>query len=360
VPAGNVLVTIVNTDPDFAWLTSVLETSLLRAVWYPTTVATISFRIKRLIKEYLEKTADSTDGIDFKLNDFGSRGVSSLESSIIGGLAHLAVFKGTDNMAAVRAARQHYHESMAGFSIPASEHSVMTSWGGREGEVKSMANVVDRFGGKYPLVACVSDSYDIFNAAENLWGGELLEKVRASGSTIVVRPDSGDPVETPVRVIEILMERAGFTTNSKGYKVLPPYFRVIQGDGIDEVTIGLILREMEKRGLSAENIAFGMGGALLQKLDRDTNKFAMKCSSIEVDGSWIDVYKEPVGQADKRSKRGRLALVREDGRYKTVRVEEVRGWRDQEITCLELVYRDGDIRQETDLAQVRAKVNSNL
>lgn len=362
VKTGNVLVDIVNTDPDFAWLTSVLETSLLRAVWYPTTVATTSFRIKQIIKRYLEKTADDSAmlGIDYKLNDFGARGVSSLESAVLGGLGHLAVFKGTDNMAAVRAARRFYRESMAGHSIPASEHSTITSWGGREGEVDAMRNMLKRFTPQYRLVACVSDSYDIFNAAEHIWGDELLEEVRASGSTIVVRPDSGDPVVTPVRVIEILMEKAGFTINSKGYKMLPDYFRVIQGDGIDEGAIDAILSLMESKGISADNIAFGMGGALLQKMDRDTSKYAMKCSAAEVGGRWIDVYKDPVGQPDKRSKRGRLDLVKEDGKYRTVRQEEIRGWRDQEITALELVYRDGDVRQSTDLAEVRMRVNTNL
>lgn len=362
VPTGNVLVDIVNTDPNFAWLTSVLETSLLRAVWYPSTVATTSFRIKRIIKRYLEKTADdlAMHGIDYKLNDFGARGVSSLESAVIGGLAHLAVFKGTDNMAAVRAARRFYREAMAGHSIPASEHSTMTSWGGRKGEVNAMRNML-KFAPKYKLIACVSDSFDIFNATENIWGGELLEEVRQSGSTLVVRPDSGDPVATPVRVIEILMEKAGFTVNSKGYKMLPDYFRVIQGDGIDEETIEAILSLMESKAISADNIAFGMGGALLQKMDRDTGQWAMKASAIEIDGRrWDDVYKDPIGQPNKKSKKGRLELVLEDGQYKTVRREEFRGWRDQEITRLEVVYHDGEIRQSADLAEVRSRVNSNL
>lgn len=362
VPTGNVLVDIVNTDPEFPWITSLLETALLRSVWYATTVATTSFRIKRIIKRYLEETADpeAMGGIDFKLNDFGLRGVSSLESGILGGMAHLASFKGTDNMAAVRAARRFYRESMAGFSIPASEHSVMTSWGGRDGEPRAMKNMIEQFGGAFPLIACVSDSYDVFNAAENIWGGQLLEDVKASRSTIVVRPDSGDPVETPVRVIEILMEKAGHTVNSKGFKMLPDFFRVIQGDGIDEATIEKILRTMKARGLSADNIAFGMGGALLQKMDRDTSAFAMKCSSIEIDGKWEDVYKDPVTQSSKRSKRGRLELVKTESGYETKRKYEVGGWKDDAISWLELVYRDGALRQTTDLAEIRERVDRSL
>ena len=173
----------------------------------------------------------------------------------------------------------------------------------------------------------------------------------------MVRPDSGDPVATPVRVIEILMEKAGFTVNSKGYKMLPDYFRVIQGDGIDEETIEAILSLMESKAISADNIAFGMGGALLQKMDRDTGQWAMKASAIEIDGRrWDDVYKDPIGQPNKKSKKGRLELVLEDGQYKTVRREEFRGWRDQEITRLEVVYRDGEIRQSADLAEVSMKL----
>ena len=317
VPTGNVLVQVINTDPACAWLTSYIETALLRAVWYPTTVATVSKACQNIIARYLDETADNLNGLPFKLHDFGARGASSEETVAIGGLAHLVSFMGTDNLSAIVAARRYYAADMAGFSIPAAEHSTITSWG-RDGEKAAYANMLKQFGGKDKLVAVVSDSYDIWNAIDNLWGGELKAQVENMGGTLVVRPDSGEPVEVVPEAIERLMAKFGYTTNSKGYKVLPACVRLIQGDGVCAAAIEAILAEMKKRGLSADNVAFGMGGELLQKVNRDTQKFAMKASAICIKGEWRDVYKDPITDQGKRSKKGRLALTRINGQYQTV------------------------------------------
>lgn len=359
VPTKNVICDIVNTDPEFFWLTSYIETALLRAVWYPTTVATRNFGMKRDIAQAMRLTSDSMEGLDLKLNDFGARGASSLETARIGGLAHLAVFTGTDNMAAVRMGQAVYDEPMAGFSIPASEHSTMTSWG-RDAESAAYLNMVEKFanGG---ILAVVSDSYDLFNAVENFWGGELLETVKNSGATIVVRPDSGDPVTTPVQVIELLMEKAGYTTNSKGYKVLPDYFRVIQGDGIGPQEVRDILDLMARKELSADNIVFGMGGGMLQKLDRDTQRFAMKCSAVYVNGKgWVDVFKDPVTDPGKASKKGRLDLKTDGTRIYTDRQDTNREWKDQEISLMQVVYNNGVLENETTLSKVRERINKEV
>ncbi len=309
IPTQNVLCQVINTDPRCSWLTSYMETAMLRAVWYPMTVATISWHCRQVIYHYLQKTADSTDGIDFKLHDFGARGVSSYESAAIGGLAHLVNFKGTDTVPALILARQCYGEEMAGFSIPAAEHSTMTAWG-QDNEKAAYENMVDTFGGKDKLVAVVSDSYDLWHAVDTIWGEQLREKVENNGGTVVIRPDSGDPVRTTLEVIERLMDKFGYTLNSKGYRLLPPYIRVIQGDGIHAESLENILRTLKNNNISADNIAFGMGGALLQKLNRDSMRFAMKASYARVDGQWRDVFKDPVTDSGKRSKRGRLALIK--------------------------------------------------
>ena len=128
VPTKNVLATIENTDPKCWWLTSFLETAVLRAIWYPTTVATNSYESKKIILEALEKSGDPSL-IDFKLHDFGARGVSSMESAGLGGAAHLINFMGTDTITGILYAREYYGAPMAGFSIPASEHSVSASYG---------------------------------------------------------------------------------------------------------------------------------------------------------------------------------------------------------------------------------------
>ncbi len=350
VPAGNILVQVINTDPACAWLTSYVETALLRAVWYPTTVATVSKACQNIIAGYLHETADTLNGLSFKLHDFGPRGATSEESSAIGGLAHLVNFSGTDNLSAIVAARRYYRADMAGFSIPAAEHSTITSWG-REGEVAAYANMLEQFGGKDRLVAVVSDSYDFWNAIENLWGDELKGKVEAMGGTLVIRPDSGDPLEVVPDAIERLMTKFGYTVNSRGYKVLPDCVRLIQGDGVCAASIEAILAGMKARGLSADNVAFGMGGELLQKVNRDTQKFAMKASAICVNGQWRDVYKDPVTDPGKRSKKGRLALTRVDDQWQTVKRDTIPA----EANELVSVFRNGKLLVECTLDEVRGR-----
>jgi len=352
VPVSNVLAQVINTDPKVPWLTSYVETMLLRAIWYPTTVATISYKIRQTVIAALAETSDGVpeEQIGFKLNDFGARGVSSCESATIGGMAHLVSFQGTDNVTAVLGARRYYDEPMAGFSIPAAEHSTITAWG-RDGEVDAYRNMLDQFAGKFPLVAVVSDSYDIYNAVTEIWGGTLKDKVETCGSTIVVRPDSGDPVEVVSEVIQGLMSRFGKTTNSKGYDVLPDCIRVIQGDGINVHSIPKILARMKENKLSADNITFGMGGGLLQQLDRDTCRFAMKASAIEINGAWRDVYKDPVTDTGKVSKKGVQALVKRNGTYVTIRQDQLNG----EDDVLETVYRDGRILKRETFADIRAR-----
>ena len=345
VPVKNVLATIENTDPQCFWLTTWLETALLRAIWYPTTVATQSYSIKRVILDYLERTGDPST-IDFKLHDFGARGVSSLESAGIGGAAHLVNFMGTDTISGLLYAREYYNAGIAGFSIPAAEHSTITSWG-RDNEVKAYENMVAQFAKPGSIVAVVSDSYDIFNAASKLWGEELRQKVIDSGATIVIRPDSGDPLTINQRLIEILGEKFGYTKNAKGFKVLNNV-RLIQGDGVNELTIRSILGGFMAMGWSADNIAFGMGGALLQAIDRDTQKFAMKCSSAQINGEWVDVQKDPITDSGKKSKAGRVTLFQNrDGSY----YSGVEDWMEP---ALVEVFRDGKLTKEYTFEEVRA------
>jgi nicotinamide phosphoribosyltransferase len=358
VPVKNVLATIENTDPECFWLTTWLETALLRAIWYPTTVATQSWKIKQVLKEYLEKTGDPTI-IDFKLHDFGARGVSSLESASIGGAAHLVNFMGTDTISGILYAREFYNAGIAGFSIPAAEHSTITSWG-RDNEVKAYENMVRQFGKPGAILAVVSDSYDVFNAASKLWGEDLRQLVIDSGATVVIRPDSGDPVEINRRLVEILGEKFGYTTNAKGFKVLNNV-RLIQGDGVNELTIRSILGAFMAMGWSADNIAFGMGGALLQQVDRDTQKFAMKCSSVEINGEWIDVQKDPITDSGKKSKAGRVTLWTNSGGEFASGVNPPSGWSDKGIggwvEALCPVYWNGNLHNEIMFEEVRANAN---
>jgi nicotinamide phosphoribosyltransferase len=332
VPVRNVLLTIENTDPACFWLTNYLETLLVQ-LWYSCTVATLSREMKRLILSFLARTGDPSL-VDFKLHDFGFRGVSSVESAAIGGAAHLVNFLGSDTLIAAVLAQRFYGAAMASASIPAAEHSTQTAWG-RAHELDAYRNMLAQF--PTGTVAVVSDSYDILRACRELWGGALREAVLARAGTLVIRPDSGDPSSTVLEVMNILGERFGSTTNAKGYRLLPPQVRVIQGDAIDYDEAGRVLATLAEHGWSADNITFGMGGALLQKLHRDTQQFALKCSAVVVDGVARDVHKEPRGAPEKTSKRGRLSLVRDGSGFRTVRQGEA------SPDVLREVFRDGEI-----------------
>lgn len=353
IPTSVPLVTVESTDPDCFWIVSWFETMLMR-VWYPTNVATISYQIKKTIMQYLELTSDDPKGeIAFKLHDFGARGVSSQESAAIGGMAHLINFMGSDTVVGVRAAHQYYGEPMAGFSIPATEHSSITSWG-KDGEVDAYRNIIDKLAKPGALVACVSDSYDIYNACKKLWGGELRQQVIDSGATLVIRPDSGVPYEVVSKCLAILGEQFGTTLNTKGYKVLN-HVRLIQGDGIDHESIKQILDIMTNQGWSTTNIGFGMGGALLQGHNRDTQKFAMKCSSITVDGKECDVFKDPVSDPGKRSKAGRLDTeFFEEYRSIVLHNGDVKA----PYSIMQTVYDNGAIMNGTTFAEVRKRANN--
>lgn len=351
VRRGVPMAQVVNTDPACFWLTSYIETALLRAIWYPSTVASNSRKVKQIIQPVLERTCDDPAAVlPFRLHDFGARGTTSLEQAGIGGAAHLVNFMGTDTVSGLLFARCYYGAEMAGFSIPASEHATMTAWG-PEREVEAYANMVEKFGGG-GLYAVVSDSYDINHAVTGIWGGQLRDKVKAAGGTLVVRPDSGDPVETPVEVVRQLAHHFGTRLNAKGFKVLDDSVRVIQGDGISPAEIGQILGRLEAFGFSAENIAFGMGAGLLQKVNRDTYSFAMKANARQDEaGEWHDVYKRPATMTLKASKAGRQAVVEAAEGLVAVRADALAG----RENLLVPVWRDGVLLVDWSFEAIRAR-----
>lgn len=351
VPTPNVLLTIENTQPDFAWLTNWVESQLLH-VWYPITVAAQSREIKRLLKKYVELTGDSLDGLDYMLHDFGFRGCTCPEQAAIGGAAHLGNFLGTDTGPALDYLEYYYGArntptECAGYSVPAAEHSTITSWG-RAYEEEAYLNMLEQFPDS--IIAVVSDSYNIYEACANIWGGTRLQpKVMDRKGTVVIRPDSGYPPHVVVRCLDILGKKFGFKKNSKGYKVLDPHVRIIQGDGVDYDMIRNVIHAMYEAGWATENVAFGMGGALLQKLNRDTQGMALKCAETTCDGVVTDVYKDPITDRGKTSIPGRVALIRgEDGKLITVRGPH-------KDDLLVEVFRNGTILQSPTLYDIRER-----
>ncbi len=362
VPVSNILMSIESTDPKVFWVVNWLETLLVK-VWYPTTVATQSHYLHKLIYDSLVRTSDSPDTeIDFKLHSFGYRGCSSEETAGIGGAAELTSFKGTDTINGILCARDYYNAGICGFSINASEHSTITSFG-KENEIEAYRNMLKQFGKPGAIFACVSDSYDIYNAISNMWGGELKEDILRSGATLVIRPDSGEPIEVVSKCLSLINDKFGSTVNTKGYRVLNNV-RLIQGDGINPKSIEQILHRTNSEGFSTTNIAFGMGGASLQgsaanTINRDTQKFAFKASSIVVNGQLRDVHKEPITDLGKQSKSGRLDLVRVVGShgstYNTIRLGALE--KTSMNSEMQTVYEDGQVLVDDSFEAIRKRTS---
>jgi nicotinamide phosphoribosyltransferase len=215
------------------------------------------------------------------------------------------------------------------------EHSTVTTW---KNESEAYLNMLKQ----YPkgTIACVSDSYDIFNACENIWGKELKNKVENRNGCVVIRPDSGDPVETVLKVLNILGDKFGYKINSKGFKVLNDKIRIIQGDGINYISLGKIMDHMKLSCWSIDNIFFGMGGALLQNHTRDDFSFALKCSYMEIDGVGHPVSKNPVGDPGKKSKSGKFVVVKNDWGYSVFSAENTKIY---DFNCLKPVFWNGKI-----------------
>lgn len=348
LPTRNVLVQVINTDPKYFWVTSFFETALLRAVWYPTTIGTISWMAKEIIKQAFRQTSDNDNPKTIRhiLHDYGARGVSSFESAALGGMAHLVNFHQSDTVPGVLASKKYYNHVTPALSGPNSEHASFTAWGmDREADVmRHMINLYREYG----VVILLTDSYDHENAVRNIIGKELKELIEAGPGVICARPDSGNPVQVTSDTIEWMMESFGHTVNSKGYKVLPDYVRVVQGDGITLSSLRETYIEMERRGLAADNAVFGMGGGLLQHCNRDTLNFGQKANAARINGQWVDIFKKPSGASFKASKRGRLALQYKDGVYKTVPRDSI----PPEENILQPVFRNGKLLKKWDFSEL--------
>ncbi|QPI17826.1 nicotinate phosphoribosyltransferase [Pectobacterium phage POP12] len=357
------VVAALHAKRQYLWIAGWLETMALRGVWYPSTVATLSRECKKVLNKYLSQTSDLT-GVDYdivlgtRLHDFGARGVSSSESAAIGGLAHLYNFIGTDTVEALMLSMSLFGiESVddwetSGVSIPAREHSTTISYG-KENEDAAYKNSIQIFGDS--IYACVYDSYDYKAAVNRI--SEYKDEILAKGGTLVVRPDSGDMIDNIMYTLETLGKIFGYTVNSKGYKVLHRAVRIIQGDEIHgPETIERVLSWIETNRWSSENIAFGMGGGLLQSVTRDDQKYAMKMCCIKIDGIWYKTYKCPKGSEWKASKKGFLTTIVKDGVYKTIDLLEQPiplGWKNAMVDY----YDHGVVYNEDTLGIIRGRAS---
>ena len=354
VDVGNVLMTVENTDDKCYWVPNYLE-SLLLQVWYPSTIATLSAEVRKLANFYLDVTGSDKSNLDFMLHDFGYRGATSTESSMLCGSAHLLSFSGTDTIPALTIPENYYNDSeVYGFSVQATEHSVMTSLG-QDGEIQQALNVIEN--AKNGILSMVIDSYDYRNFLRqaSTEGSELndaiLKFLSIDGNKVVFRPDSGEPVSTTIDCLNILESGFGSYDTESGYKVFDANIGLLWGDGLNYHKIRDILFAMKSNGWAAENIIFGMGGGLHSSVNRDTQRNAFKCSAQLRDGQWFDIFKNPL-DSSKKSKTGRFKLIEDDGSFKTISID------DEGDDILRTVFKDGKLLVDEKYCDVKLRAQN--
>lgn len=382
VPVGVPLLRSFSTDPRVKVIASYIETQLQRAVQFPTTVASNARSIKVFLADVMERHAGHRF-VDYHLHNFGDRSASSYESAILAGISHAVVFNGSDCLAANRYIKAYYRTTNAYLSsVTASEHSATCSNSDadkrddfnmaikmvRLWEKKVEKYIANGSVGVPPIVSVVIDTYDAKRFVRDFIGTKLkatIEEIgkRCPGAKLVMRPDSGDPTTMPIEILEILMEKFGSTVNANGYSVLPGYIGVIQGDGINEESIRTIVENLEAKMYSLENIVFGMGGKLVHpEKGRDTYSFAMKGSAQQLaDGTWEDLFKDPITDVGKRSLRGRVTTYEctSSGKILAERIElqKVNPFlRDMMVD----MYINGEIMNLSSFDDVRARANKGL
>ena len=351
VDVGNVLMTVENTDDECYWLPNYLE-SLLLQVWYPSTVATLSAEVKKLANFYLDVTGSSKDNLDFMLHDFGYRGATSTESSMLCGSAHLLSFSGTDTIPALTIPENYYNDSnIYGFSVQATEHSVMTSLG-QDGEFDQVLNVIEN--AKDGILSMVIDSYDYRNflTEASTKGTELNDAIMrfldVETNKVVFRPDSGEPVSTTIDCLNILERGFGSRLTEKGYKVFDANIGLLWGDGLNYHKIRDILFAMKSNNWAGENIIFGMGGGLHSSVTRDTQRNAFKCSAQLRDGQWFDIFKNPL-DSSKKSKTGRFKLIKEKNSFKTIPIDACGD------NVLQTVFKNGELLIDEKFENIKSR-----
>lgn len=374
VRGGMPIYTVTAFGKDFYWMESAFETLIQRAIWYPTTIATLDYQIKQAIKQkYIETGADLAM-LPFALHDFGARGVSSGETAEIGGFAHTINFMGSDTIEGIVTANYYYRNTMAAFSVYATEHSVQCSFGsGAEQQVEYIRHQL-RNTPEGAIVSLVIDGYDVYREA-NMICTVLKDEIIAAKCKVVFRPDSGDMMEVVPKILRIQEKAFGAVKNAMGYRKINNV-GIIQGDGVDHLTIKSLLGKIAVLGYAADNVIFGSGGALLQKVNRDTFKFAQKACAIMFheypdqstaswndesmkEDIWIGIAKDPVTDHGKKSLEGvlTLALNTETGEQETVRLDL--GPLDSKYKDLHVVvYHNGKTYNEITLDQIRANVEA--
>lgn len=351
--------TIYNTRPEFFWLTNFLETIMCNVIWGAVNSATIAHEYKKILTQYAKDTSDVPEFVQWQGHDFSMRGMFGFEAALISGMAHLLSFTGTDTIPAIDALEHFYNanaeKELIGASVPATEHSVMCM-GSQEEEKETYRRLLTKV---YPkgIVSIVSDTWDYWNVFDVILPA-LKDVILNRDGKLVVRPDSGDPVEvicgtdTEKGSIERLWDIFGGKVNSKGFKELDSHIGLIYGDSITIERCKAICEGLKKKGFATTNVVYGIGSYTYQYNTRDTLGFAMKSTYGEIDGVGYNIFKQP--KTDNGIKNSAKGLLRVNEDYSLS--QEV-SWKEEGEGLLETVFRDGDIIKEYSLAEIRARLN---
>ena len=375
VPIKVPVLTIYNTHPDFYWITNYLETIISNMLWKPMTSATIAHTYRKVLTSWMEKTdKERAWFIDWQGHDFSMRGMDSVDAVISSGLGHLASFSGTDSLPAIYGARKFYGETgVVGGSVNATEHSVMCA-GGKEDEVETFRRLL----ATYPtgILSVVSDTWDLWKVCtEHVV--TLKEEIMARDGKLVIRPDSGDPVDIlcgdisqyryeleegdeylhgpkEKGVVELLWDVFGGTINEQGYKVLDSHIGAIYGDSITIDRANEICERLEAKGFASTNVVLGIGSFTYQYNTRDTFGFAMKATYVEVDGEGRAIFKDPItDDGTKKSATGLLRVTMGEDGYKLV---DQQTWAGENATLMHTIYNNGLLTNQTTLTEIRNRL----
>lgn len=373
--------TLINTMPEFFWLTNYLETLISTSLWLPMTSATSARLYKKELLRHAKKTGFENDFSGFMVHDFSMRGMAGVEAAIMSGMAHLTSFVGSETIPAIEALEEYYFadadKELIAATVPATEHSVMCA-GGKEDEFETFRRLITEV---YPkgFISIVSDTWDFWQVIAD-YVPRLKEDILAREGRVIIRPDSGvpediicgvDPAKYTKEEYEALPEHIrkgayeclwdvfGGTVNEKGYKVLDSHIGMIYGDSITLERQKTIYARLEAKGFAATNLVLGVGSYTYQYKSRDSLGFAMKATWCQVNGEGREIFKDPkTDDGVKKSLKGLIEVNLVDGKY--VATDQVTKEEEEIDTQLETVFINGELVVRHSLEEIRKRVDESL
>ncbi len=370
VPIRCAMFTMYNTKKEFFWLTNYFETLISTTVWMTCNSATIAKKYRGILDKYAAETSDIPEFVDWQGHDFSMRGMAGLEAALMSGAGHLLSFTGSDTIPCMDFLEEYYNadtdNELVGGSVAATEHSVMCM-GTNSGELETIKRLVTEV---YPggVVSIVSDTWDLWKVLDEYLPA-LKDEIMSRDGKVVIRPDSGDPVdiicgnpngktETERKgVVECLWETFGGTVNGKGYKELDSHIGAIYGDSITLDRAENMCKRLKDKGFASTNVVLGIGSFTYQYNTRDTFGFAMKATYGEVNHEGREIFKDPItDDGTKKSAKGLIKIVMENGKYKMI--DQV-GWEEEKQGEMKEVFRDGKILKDWSLKEIRETIKAS-